>query len=598
MKINLLTPYIKINNSYQINNQRIFLGFGTNVYEAPRDAFVKSEKSPQKEPYVEEMRILTDCGLSPFRAKKFVDKGDKALERILTAIKQDAKPSEFPLIINLSDEQFEKYIAIRKECGEGTFALEFAYSDDEIFKKATQLLKCGATCSNASHLSRYRDDSYDEILNIVMSTNAGVANQLTDKATIARYKKMLDMGVPLGEIQMANHYNKSDFARIFDFLNYSHDTKRLLWSILNAGEKRYEKLHEYFEQGLDPHEADRICMTFSLEDAFQKLKEKYDNRKASVLACLPSYYADEFDEISKLIETISLNPKKQTGALSEQIAEILYDGVEIKALNDYIQNFNSEELFELAPVLKEYSPNDLLRFYLHHYKEQNDILNSDNLILPDFENHLLGGLVEPLELTEILTLYPLTNRQIGSIPKDWLDDIENPDKVAIAKKIDEIILKFNKTKNEEEFCEKMTSLLNKKTTITRLPSGQYGKCYKIAIEGAVDTCLKLFKEKHTSDCHGASFEPQAAFFANKYSDKFVKMFFARVAPLQEYNAYMVTQYLDKDTKPIETGGSFDYFVSCSDIGFDHNKIKDKIIDFGSIEVKKNQARFVPVYKRI
>ena len=135
----------------------------------------------------------------------------------------------------------------------------------------------------------------------------------------------------------------------------------------------------------------------------------------------------------------------------------------------------------------------------------------------------------------------------------------------------------------------MSKILNKTVKVKRLGNGSYGTGYKISISGAIDTCLKIYYKStkpYTYNVHGQHIEPQTAVFVNEQSNDFVKMFFGKLSPIGQQDGFIVTQFISKNTKPIQTGNSSKYIITTkdADIQMGCNSKNGKIIDFGAVEV--------------
>ena len=94
-------------------------------------------------------------------------------------------------------------------------------------------------------------------------------------------------------------------------------------------------------------------------------------------------------------------------------------------------SFDKETLFEIAPKIKDYNPNQMLEFYTHHYENNDDILNKENLIYSNLEELISNKLIGANELTKLLTIYPLTDKFIGKIPSDWLNNLNQEEKLIV-----------------------------------------------------------------------------------------------------------------------------------------------------------------------
>ncbi|MBR3605786.1 MAG: hypothetical protein IKL52_07140 [Candidatus Gastranaerophilales bacterium] len=124
-----------------------------------------------------------------------------------------------------------------------------------------------------------------------------------------------------------------------------------------------------------------------------------------------------------------------------------------------------------------------------------------------------------------------------------------------------------------------------------LGKGNYAKVYKISIDKAMPTCLKIFPASvNTSNnpYHGRNVEVQLGLFLNQHSEDFVKMHFGKVCDFKRRDGFLVTQFLGEHIIPIvdenidDKSYHFEYYD-------DHKKnyIQGKIIDYGGVGITKS-----------
>ena len=123
-----------------------------------------------------------------------------------------------------------------------------------------------------------------------------------------------------------------------------------------------------------------------------------------------------------------------------------------------------------------------------------------------------------------------------------------------------------------------------------LGKGSYAKVYKISIEDAKATCLKVFPPSvntFNNSHHGRNIEVQLGLFLNQHSDQFVKMHFGKVCSAKRRDGFLVSQFLDENTAPIinpnidAQGYKIEYYDNHK-----NNFISGKIIDYGGVGVAK------------
>lgn len=320
-------------------------------------------------------------------------------------------------------------------------------------------------------------------------------------------------------------------------------------------------------------------------------------------------------------------------ALSKYLAK--NKKVDINELNNYIENVDKNALYQAAPSVENYTPQQNLDFYDYHYQSGTSTWDSSTLSLPDdLTQYLKDNYLDSDGMTKLLDKYPLTNRQVGEMPNGWLDAISPENQAAAQKEVYEAISKFQTSGNIDDLADDLTKTLGKDVKIKKLDSGCFGTGYKVSVDGVDDVCLKTFHGKDNAmlqmqldmqaemlkkmgmsdkaveafnqqqlhkmtNMHGGGIEVQTGLFVNEHSDDFVKMYFGKVAGANDGDAFLVTQFLDDSVTPVSTGAKGGYKIKSGDAfkgesfigkifgGQDHNIINGKIIDFGAVKVKKN-----------
>ena len=260
-------------------------------------------------------------------------------------------------------------------------------------------------------------------------------------------------------------------------------------------------------------------------------------------------------------------------------------------LNKYFNSINFKDLANKYPRIKNYTENELIQFLTYHYKcGTTKFTDSELTLTNDFTKFIAENYISANDMTELLTVFPNTDRNIGTLPKGWNEDSAK-DK-ALQHEISNIFEEFRltgdtNTRNIDKLQKDLSNLLHKQVKVSYLGAGMFGTAYKISIEGAEDVCLKIF---HTvpdreDPLHGKYIEPQALTFLNNHSNKFVKMFFGKVGASQDNDSFLVTQFLSDDTVPIDTykGENSKVRINMLDRN-PYNEVKNKIIDPGGVDV--------------
>jgi len=336
---------------------------------------------------------------------------------------------------------------------------------------------------------------------------------------------------------------------------------------------------------------------------------KYYKNQKTIAAVVP-IKPDSFNLSSEMNLACALK-KPDALRASKNYIEVMGDN-DIKNFSDYINQIDFKKLYELAPDVEQYDSKKLLAFLDYYYKNGINEFNRDTLTFKgDLTEFLSQNHLSATNLEDFFTLFPLTKREIGSIPDGWLKNIPPKDRKAAIEKIYEAISSFQKEiKNEDstlKLANNLEEILNQKIEVETLKGGVFGKCYRIISDLADNVCLKIFRSDDlphsVRNKHGQFVEPQTGLFTNNHSNAFVKELFGRAATSQHPDGFLATQYLDEGIKPYKCSLlSKGYKVISTDVTSNpqaifsdffndgikknHNRISGKIIDFGGVEVNK------------
>ncbi len=266
---------------------------------------------------------------------------------------------------------------------------------------------------------------------------------------------------------------------------------------------------------------------------------------------------------------------------------------------DYIEQIDGKKLIEDFPTMQEYSSIEIIDFYTYHYAAGTKTFNAETLSLDkDFTTYLAKNYTDAYELTRLLNAYPLTSRNVGELPNGWLDSISPEAKTQKANEVYDAITEFQKKEDLIQLTNSLKEILKKDVIIDHLGSGAIGSVYKISISGTEPVCLKIFyegKEEYGVSRHGQHIETQVALFANRHSNEFAHMYFGKVSGLNNDDGYMVTQFIEISTKPIQSASDTNsYYLKCAD---DHggNFIGQTCIDFGKLKIIKQNEDVVHLW---
>lgn len=271
---------------------------------------------------------------------------------------------------------------------------------------------------------------------------------------------------------------------------------------------------------------------------------------------------------------------------------------DIEEIFSYMEQINFKKLAgEEAPLIKSFNFNQYLTFADYHLRHGGETdFNSEDLTFDeDLTEFLSFNYTNGDSLTDILSTFPATNRNVGYVPKTWLDKIPKEKKEEAVEKIYDAISDFQKNKDCGNFSANLSKILRKRVHVDKISNGGYGTVFRISVPNAYDACLKIFdrtKVDSTSpqyNIHGQHYEVQIGLLANTYSNDFVRMYFGRVSPGDSKDGFIVTQFLDNNTRidsPRTEKGTL-YSLDSQDKFA--NTIKGKIIDYGKVIVKNSYS---------
>lgn len=392
---------------------------------------------------------------------------------------------------------------------------------------------------------------------------------------------------------------------------YSYDNSGTLSAITLKNEDGFStKKVRYTENGkkavveYDYSKTDRYSLT---PDEIKYLNNKEQNGMNSTMAAfeLKCRSIDKADKVQ--VENLIKNLKRTGSGVGAEIARYIdeHPKVDLAELNKYIESIDMESVYKLAPMLKYANARNMLAFYNYHFKENTTKFTVESLILKeDFTDYLGKNYTDADDMEKLLTIFPCTNRNVGTLPADWTyitrgrenlkEDVYN----AIEKFRKKACEASKKRGAEPEYVwelqNTLTYLLSKDVYVSYIGSGTQGAGYKIEVKGAKDTVLKIFHKKpeFTDSKHGALIETQTGLFLNNNSDAFVPLLFGRVSIKNNRDGFLVTEYLNN----VNTGkwedtnlsNNSDVYIFTEDASGDHNIREDKVMDFGDIYVVKSQ----------
>lgn len=310
--------------------------------------------------------------------------------------------------------------------------------------------------------------------------------------------------------------------------------------------------------------------------------------------------SEDANSLNSIIEIFNVNTSRNNNEIAISITKFLEKhklqnpDFNITDFNEYIKKIDFNKLKDQYPVFEDYEVDNWMNFLNYHLGEQKTEFSESDLAI-DLTKYLKQNFLNADKLSEILDVFPLSQRAVGEIPEGWVPKRLVSDKGLLAS-IDEAIVEFADSRDEYMFEYQLQEIIGKEVNVKRIGSGKFGTVYRVSVEGSDDVCIKLFHDvpqmKSDPNIHGGRVEPQTAMFANEHSDRFVKMYMAHVASEQDPTSYMVMQHLsdDTDVKSTGSGDNEDYwFYPVDDHDenyFTANDGSRVYFDFGAVKISR------------
>lgn len=487
---------------------------------------------------------------------------DKQEKKIEILVKNGLNEMNAKNVVNSckTEEEFINYVSLLKCDVNNLKAKELVKGED--FDKFKDLIAKGDSIKDAQFyysLDNIHQKSAREIAkyNVSAEQATNAVKYLYDEKELETFtKKYIDLTKKTG----FSEYNRA---------------------IANFPEENYAKAHKMIDLGLKPDEI----------SAERNLMESKDFDKivnvASAIAKLDAPVRGD-----NILARVSRHLEKRTNMDPKDFAK-------------YISKVDKNKMIKMEPGFKDYAQADWLKFLDFHYRLGTKEFNKEALTFPkDLTKFLSEHYLDGRGIRSLFKVYPSTSRKIGSMPEAW--GVKS-DKAT--QKIYDAIEDFRGTRNLKKLSKEFSDAIGKKTQVTELTSGAFGTGYRVHVDGAEDTCLKIFHDKPKMNTqiqngsrvinvdihrHGQNVEPQAGLYVNENVEGYVKMYFGRVAPDNEKGGFYVTQYLDEKIKPIDVPDP-SRKIKNSDIVYGDmkpdNVIHGKIIDYGGIRVLNSDGEF-------
>lgn len=512
--------------------------------------------------------------------------------------------SHIDMLLSLPDVHAENAIRLKHAGIEAAYAIENATFDDEIIEKILVLKNSGFDSQYSLYgAKRLSKESVDNAIRLFQSGFSGsLAISSVDSLSSKQIENIIRLknaGISDFHSKASSEFSNEQIANVIKLkeLGYSN-ADAVLWAT-KLSVSQIDNFSQYINQGFNYDDAKNIALDPQYGSLYEEYNEAgYDSKTSAIMANVENVQDYQSSEVAEFLDAINANESCNL-RVSQLISNYLKSNkdIDLVEFTRYINDIDFEKLSKIAPDIKHFGPQELLTFADYHYKKGTIDFSQDELVAAsDFTSYIANDYIDAQSLTDLLIKFPATNRNVGFIPTDWLGNVSENSKEQACNDIYDSISSFQKFKDIQNFSREMSEILKRPVTVTELKTGNYGTGYKIETENAIALCLKIFssdedKDKNMLNIHGQHIEVQNGIFANEHSSDFVKMYFGRVAGFNCDDGFLVTQYLDDNITPVETGcNETPYKVVSDDTFIGHNKINGKIIDFGGIRVEKDREK--------
>ena len=394
-------------------------------------------------------------------------------------------------------------------------------------------------------------------------------------------------------IDLFSNTNKKEHNElIYNFEEKQNKIMAAMREYLKLNDEQYKTALQLVGRGLNKDIVPFIVLNEQSYNRVMQMQSKGIHPDIiSRIALLPIDNIDGLCNLISKLEKITSNK----GDNIEGISKVLErnPNIDLNAFISYIDQIDFDSLYKLVPSMKDFTQDQMIRFLCYHYKAGNKNFDADTLTLTsDFTNYLKENYVNYYKMNEILTVFPLTKKDVGTIPDGWLSNIENSKRAETTKAIYATITEAQKLMDGTTFDfvkvatfleEQLSKILNTNVSVKYLGNGAYGSGFRISINGTDDLCLKLFrtKENRLPQYHGQGVETQTALFVNEHSSDYTNFYFGRVADKYSNDGFYVTKFISRDIQrtPTKTKPT-DYKITNGDAYNNDNQIWGTIVDFG------------------
>lgn len=294
--------------------------------------------------------------------------------------------------------------------------------------------------------------------------------------------------------------------------------------------------------------------------------------------------------------------------------------IDLKDFTEYLKNVDLNKIKKENPKMNDFTKEEIVTFLKYHYLNDTKDFSAKNLSLSmDFTTFLAKCYLGE-DVGKLLTVFPNTNRNIGSLPDGWVKDIEkepqvntdvrnaiesfrakvstmfqfdsnNAEKTQGSANVTDLWLIHSKAESQKKKIEvlkfqlQLSSILQKDVKVVEIGSGSFGTGFKIEVAGAQPVVLKIFHgNSFKGNEHGQWAEVARGPFLNTHSNDFAHFYFGKVPSNHDTDGFLVTEFLDNTGVSNFQGNQDPDYKIISNDDYPRNRRGGKIIDYGAVKV--------------
>lgn len=542
---------------------------------------------------------------------------DKQYQRCLDLLDKGVDGYKAKDIAVLDDKQYQRRVDLLDKGVDDDIAGGMATANDEQYKKIVEVIDKGVNDNNIKKIAMLNEQQYKKCIELldkkVKATDAYNLATL-DEIKGQRYTDLINKDIESNSAKSIAKLENSQYQKCINLINKGVDAENAL-IIKDIEGAEYEKFNELINKnvGIDDPAAitmlnsKRYSQLLSLADEMKDVKIIDSDGKSRFFKCGELFKILNDDYCKTNIEKFISKGNIKIGELNKTIAagkltkNFALSGKEQDFIN-YANSIDYDKLSAAAPEVDKFTIDNFENLLDYHFKNGTSEFTEDSLKYNgELTNLLKEKLINATELSKVLSAFPNTNRNVGSLPKDWISNPSNETTAKIYNVIQDFtsLTKANKvnfktsTNEIDNLTTEFSKILGKKVKAKYLGAGALGDAIKLEIDGAEPVVFKTFKavpDEVRSDwknIHGAGNEPQAGLFAKEHElTNFAEFYFGKVANSTDSDGFMVTKFLSnaEDASYPQTTADklqLNYMVSTDDHAA--NLVDGKFIDYGAVK---------------